>query len=532
MLNAMVEDILCPSCNNTNNFSLERWQNLLEDAFEKINEFKPGEGQPSTVMSGEYTYSLLYGKQEPRCQKCKQNIDTSKIEEYEGQNHIACTKCSNSIYIRKPIDAITGIFPQIKFLIGEDEDLISVNKTGVKPPESARPVLFICPSCAGNLEIDGTDRMVTCKYCNSQIYLPDDLWFRLHPAEWVSRWYILVDEKPPEGKIPGWYYLSDVTIDEEGNLYAATATDGDNDFSVWSISPSLKTRWIKYDLKYNHETAGLTITHDGNLYLWDKRKHSLLKLSSATGEIIEKIQGRPATPDNPNAFNLKGCSTLISDFDGTILALINNTVVRYSSDGRRVNIWNGKKFGIFSSGIGKRIPEDDSEYAPYVKEIGSFPQRVDSDFTKLNMGWDGYLYMIDKSSSDGEVAKYNKDGTQIWSKYIPLQYKDCKACADSNGNVYILGKTNDSNTNLIMYNSSKGNFETLLRDIKEGGVLNDEDLLAVAPKGTIYIMKFYDKLKVFSPDLKMIFRSKQCDEDDNEVLQEKKESIEKDEEFD
>jgi hypothetical protein len=148
------------------------------------------------------------------------------------------------------------------------------------------------------------------------------------------------------------------------------------------------------------------------------------------------------------------------------------------------------------------------------------------------MGWDGYLYMIDRSTSDGEIAKYDKDGSQIWSKYIPLEYKDCKACADAKGNVYILGRTQDSNTNLIKLSSDSGNFNTLLTDIKEGGVLSEEDQLAVSPNGTIYIMKFYNRIKIFTPDLKMTHRSEQSAEDDNEVAQEKKESIEKDEEFD
>jgi len=42
MLNALVTDILCPSCNKINSFSIETWQGLLEDSFEKIGEFKLG----------------------------------------------------------------------------------------------------------------------------------------------------------------------------------------------------------------------------------------------------------------------------------------------------------------------------------------------------------------------------------------------------------------------------------------------------------------------------------------------------------
>ena len=530
MLNAMAEDILCPSCNKTNHFSMEKWQSLLEDPLNEVHEFKIGEGQPSTIMSGEYNYSMMFGRQDPRCGKCKQNIDLTKIEEFSNQKQTKCTKCSNSIYVRKPTDSITGILPRIKYLIGEDEDLISVRKSVAVLPDSAKPVLFICPSCAGNLEIDGSDRMVTCKFCNSQIYLPDDLWFRLHPSESVQRWYILYDNEKIEDKIPEWYNLGDITIDKDGNLYAASSENSDSDFIVWSIGPDLKTRWIKDGLKFNSDTTGITMTHDGNLYLWDKRKHSLLKLSSKNGNILLKIEGKPATSDNKYPFNLKGCSSLVSCADGSILALVNNTIARFSETGERINLWSGKWFGFISSGLGKRIPNDDSEYARYVKEIHSYPKRVDSDFTKLSIGWDGYLYMIDKSSSDGEVAKFDSTGYRIKSYYIPLESKDCKACVNADGYIFIIGRTKDSFSRLIRI-SPAGHVETLLTDVLEGGVLNDEDQLALSPDGTIYAMKFYNRIKVFSPDLKIKYISDQCKEDDEEKVNEKKESIEKDEEF-
>jgi hypothetical protein len=128
-------------------------------------------------------------------------------------------------------------------------------------------------------------------------------------------------------------------------------------------------------------------------------------------------------------------------------------------------------------------------------------------------------------------VKFDIDGSKLWSKYIPLNYKDCKPGMDSEGNLYILGRTQQSNTNLIRLKISSFEFETLLKDIKEGGVLNEEVQLAVAPNGTIYIMDTYDKLKVFNRDMEMIYRSKQSEEDDELEKRTKKNKIENDEEF-
>lgn len=148
-------------------------------------------------------------------------------------------------------------------------------------------------------------------------------------------------------------------------------------------------------------------------------------------------------------------------------------------------------------------------------------KRLNGDFTKFTVGWDGYLYMIDRSSSDGEVAKYEMDGTRLWSKYIPLQYKDCKAGIDGEGNIYVVGTTEDSNTHLVRLNINNFKFETLLTDIVEGGVLHDEDQIAVSHDGKVYIMKFYNRMKVFSPAMKMIYRSKQSEIDDNDLIKRK-----------
>lgn len=203
-----------------------------------------------------------------------------------------------------------------------------------KLPSSSKPILFTCPSCAGNLEIDGTDRMISCKFCNSQIYLPDDLWFRLHPAKEVERWYMVLDENAVSLKdgLPEWYYLSDMISDKEGNVYFASAVESENDFIVWSITRDLKTRWVRKGLVYDHEHTHIELAIDGNLYLWDEGKHSLLKLSSTDGTTISKLEGDKSRVK----LNMKGCTSLTPYSDGSLLMVINNVFARFNEDGERL----------------------------------------------------------------------------------------------------------------------------------------------------------------------------------------------------
>lgn len=529
MLNAFTENVLCPSCYKFNVFDGEEWKNLLDDALQEGPKMELGEGQPSTIMRGQYTYQLMYGRQEPRCGKCKTNIDISKIEEYSSKGNVLCKKCSAEIFVRKPDELIAENFSNVKFLVGEDDDQLKKNPGTGKLPSSAKPVLFTCPACAGNLEIDGTDRMVDCKFCDSQIYLPDDLWLRLHPVKEVSRWYMVLDENalPPQGKMPEWYYLSDMIADRQGNVYFATAQDGENDFMVWSIDKDLNTRWIRKDIKFNYENTRMEIAHDGNLYLYNENRHSLVKVSSKDGSLIQKIEGSK----DRKKLNMKGCKRLVAYPDGTLLTNINHVFARFNEDGQRVELWESKKFGLFSAGIGDDIPESDGEWAPCLKDVGSNPKKIDGDFTYMNIGLDGYLYMLDRSSSDGELAKYELSGTQVWSKYIPLNYKECRPCQDERGYIYIIGTDDKSNTRIIRYHTSIDSFETIVTDLREGGKLHEEDTVAVLPDGTVFAAKFYNRLKVFSPSMEMIYRSEQSKEDDELEQRRRKDKIEKDEEF-
>jgi hypothetical protein len=58
-------------------------------------------------------------------------------------------------------------------------------------PEAARPVLMQCPGCGGPLAIThDSPRTTRCQHCKADVYLPDDLWRRLHPAKTVREWYV------------------------------------------------------------------------------------------------------------------------------------------------------------------------------------------------------------------------------------------------------------------------------------------------------------------------------------------------------
>ena len=60
------------------------------------------------------------------------------------------------------------------------------------PDESSdQPIAMACPKCGGGLLITAKDeRILPCKYCHVDVYLPDPLWQKLHPAREAKYWMV------------------------------------------------------------------------------------------------------------------------------------------------------------------------------------------------------------------------------------------------------------------------------------------------------------------------------------------------------
>jgi len=54
---------------------------------------------------------------------------------------------------------------------------------------AVKAIAMACPQCSGGLLVRHTDdRVITCRYCNTDLFLPDELWRRLHPAKTLCAW--------------------------------------------------------------------------------------------------------------------------------------------------------------------------------------------------------------------------------------------------------------------------------------------------------------------------------------------------------
>ncbi len=121
---------------------------------------------------------------------------------------------------------------------------------------------------------------------------------------------------------------------------------------------------------------------------------------------------------------------------------------------------------------------------------------------------------------------------QLWSVTVPLEEKYPKPFADKNGNVYVLGKQTGDKYTLIRLNGSTMKWEVLVKDIKDGGQLNEVERLAASPDGSkFYCLQYDSRLRIFDSVFNMIYISSESKEDDEDLAAEHKKKVKNDEEF-
>lgn len=184
MLNGPLETAHCDKCQADIPIPHDYWKGILEDIMKEIKEeLEEGEGSNSTIF-GTFKTTMMYGQLHPRCEKCKTGFEVN--EKLEKIYTHTCSECGKKIPVSPAPEWLKGIFPYLKLVVNAELE------TGIRSnePEVSGPIVFSCIKCGGALEVDGTDRLVPCQYCGVNVYLPDDLWFRLHPAKTKERWFI------------------------------------------------------------------------------------------------------------------------------------------------------------------------------------------------------------------------------------------------------------------------------------------------------------------------------------------------------
>jgi hypothetical protein len=86
-------------------------------------------------------------------------------------------------------DWLQKLAPAVRRLHGTAKDGW-VDGEYLELPDAPGVVTMKCPECDGGLNLTGASRRISCDYCRHDLYIPDDLWRRLHPIKKAAHWTI------------------------------------------------------------------------------------------------------------------------------------------------------------------------------------------------------------------------------------------------------------------------------------------------------------------------------------------------------
>ena len=184
VVNGPFTSFRCPECGEMIEMTPEIWADLLEDVRDELaDDTAEGEGGRSTIW-GTYNTYLYYGRLKPYCPKCKRDFDMKN--EYTGGDSVTCIGCNTKTAVQPAPSWFDSVFEGALLIVGAQE------KQTVKSAADKKvsPISFTCSQCGGTILTCGELRNVKCEHCGASVYLPDELWFRFHPAPKKRRWFV------------------------------------------------------------------------------------------------------------------------------------------------------------------------------------------------------------------------------------------------------------------------------------------------------------------------------------------------------
>lgn len=186
-LNGLVDRARCTGCGENQVARPAFWKDYVA---ENVSEASvPGKGAGGNILAGKHGKATITCVGiPPLCRKCYTLIDWTALGEawgraQQGPTEIACSSCGEPHQARLPPAWAASVFPKVMFLVSE----ASAGQA------TSKPVVFKCPSCMAALEISSANKRIShCKFCDSDIYLPDDLWLHFNPASKRGRWWMLL----------------------------------------------------------------------------------------------------------------------------------------------------------------------------------------------------------------------------------------------------------------------------------------------------------------------------------------------------
>lgn len=501
-LNALVPTIECPACGTVQELSIDSWKTVLDDAIEEAPYTEEGMGSSSTIF-GKYNYKLIYGRLHPRYEGTKDNIEESEILDNLDNMFVTHPETGVRTSVRELPDIYREEFKGIVALVGEEAALIPCRGEGreLDIDNSGKPTAIQCPQCGGSLIVSGSNRSETCRYCETKVHLPDDLWRILHPVKTMKTWFLLCDR----GKRP-FKWGSDIcsaVYAGEGRICVVV----ENDYGDLPIVACLKKDrtpvWVRDDLHIECSTEdsppGMMNTPEGHFLVMADNNRDLLMISAEDGSVLKVVQGSEVEVESlpQDRFTMEDCCGITCLPDGNIIQLRSmvserdgycQMFLRFDLDGHRLPLWppadmeGRKKTGFLSRLKELFIPCFERISVPrYIEDFEDRPEKVQDSELDLCAGPDGSLYMLRYN----RLAAFDPNGIKRYSIELPCSTVHGRPVANGEGEAFLIASLGDGTKQVLRISGDGLGITILGASAKDGGLYENLQTLVLEPDGTV-----------------------------------------------
>jgi len=190
-VNGVIQTFICSSCQQPVTFKNKYWEVMLEDL---DNDYDQGGGNYTINMET----SIKWRAERPKCVKCEAELPVDTIP--VGTDHeIPCKACGERNTTYPAPTFAREVLPSLSQIYCAERGATGDGAAAVKADDGVKPIVLSCPNCRGALTAGAkSERTMSCQYCGADVFLPDELWAKLHPAKTAAKWYVRFDGKRPK----------------------------------------------------------------------------------------------------------------------------------------------------------------------------------------------------------------------------------------------------------------------------------------------------------------------------------------------
>jgi len=511
-LNALVESIRCFACGTVHELGLGTWKTLLDDAVAEVSFLKEGEGSSSTIFST-FNHKMTYGRLQPRYDGTSDEIPLDDILHALTIGKVTREGEAGSTSVRPLTGFCADEFRGIIALVGEDTSLLPGRDTGneIELSDGSAPIAFQCSNCGGSLLVDGISRRETCRYCDTVVSIPDQLWQILHPAKTKKRWYLLID--PLQRPLSWESDLLGAAVFPDGDLFLVLENDHGDYPVLTRTTGDGKPVWTRFDLDIESRTEGSkpgpTLTPDGRILLMTANEKDILILTP-DGTQVSAIEGSEIEAGSDQVavegFSMKGCIDMVCLPDGTLMLFVDRDrrdnsgyfyeFLRYDLDGNLLPLWpeadasggseEQKEPGFFSKLFNWSKRAVVKPETQYIEGLGDRPEKTKESDIMLTSGSDSTLYMFSRPW----LVAFDPSGLRKYSVEIPCSTVWGRPVADKSGNVFIIVDTEDDEHRILKISADGSCIDFCSASVEDGDDRNDADVLVLSTDGTLHALGY------------------------------------------